>query len=312
MAILVIADYNPDRSALSAATLSTVSAARQIGGEIDLLLAGSGIAELANVAAKVEGIARVLLADAPAYAHLLAENVTALVLGIARRYSHVLAPATPDGKNYLPRIAALLDVDQISEISAVVAPDTFRRPIYAGNAVATVQSIAPIKVLSVRPTAFDAVGYGAHAVPVVPIEGAGDSGKSAFVGVTRASSERPELGAARVIVAGGRGLQSQEGFAQLYPLADQLGAAIGASLAAVDAGFAPSELQVGQSGKVVAPELYIAIGISGAVQHVAGMKDAKTIVAINLDPDAPIFEVADYGLVGDLFEYLPELKRLLS
>ncbi|MDF3933170.1 electron transfer flavoprotein subunit alpha/FixB family protein [Pseudomonas citronellolis] len=314
MSILVIADGSrgADAGRLSAATRSTLAAARLLGDEIDLLVAGEGVAAVARDAARAEGVSRVLLADAPAYAGQLAENLAALVLHLAGPYSHILAPATLDGKNYLPRIAALLDVDQLSDITAVLAPDTFKRPIFAGNAVATVQSSASVKVISVRPTAFDAVAEGGGEAPVLAVDGPGDGGLAALVEETLLKSERPELGAARVIVAGGRGLQSREGFAMLYPLADRLGAAVGASLAAVDAGFAPSELQVGQSGRIVAPQLYLAIGISGAVQHVAGMKDSATIAAINLDPDAPIFEVADYGLVGDLFELLPELLRELG
>ena len=309
MAILVIAEH--DNAVLAAATLNTVTAARAIGGDIHVLVAGSGCAAVAESAAKIAGVAKVLVADDAAHAHLLAENIAPLIAGLARNYSHVLAPASTNGKNYLPRVAALLDVDQISEIVAVESADTFKRPIYAGNAIATVQSSAPIKVISVRATAFDAAAGEGGSASIEALAGAGEAGNSRFVGEELAKSDRPELTSARVVVSGGRGLQSGENFQLLYALADKLGAAVGASRAAVDAGFAPNDMQVGQTGKIVAPDLYIAVGISGAIQHLAGMKDSKVIVAINKDAEAPIFQVADYGLVADLFEVLPELERTL-
>ncbi|QQE89878.1 electron transfer flavoprotein subunit alpha/FixB family protein [Azotobacter chroococcum] len=309
MAILVIAEH--DNAVLAAATLNTVTAARAIGGDIHVLVAGSGCSTVAESAAKIAGVAKVLVADDAAHAHLLAENVAPLIAGLARNYSHVLAPASTNGKNYLPRVAALLDVDQISEIVAVESADTFKRPIYAGNAIATVQSSAPIKVISVRATAFDAAAGEGGSASIEALAGAGEAGNSRFVGEELAKSDRPELTSARVVISGGRGLQSGENFQLLYALADKLGAAVGASRAAVDAGFAPNDMQVGQTGKIVAPDLYIAVGISGAIQHLAGMKDSKVIVAINKDAEAPIFQVADYGLVADLFEVLPELERTL-
>ncbi len=309
MAILVIAEH--DNAALAAATLNTVAAAQQIGGDIHLLVAGAGCAAVAEAAAKIAGVSKVLVADDAAYAHLLAENVAPLIAGLASAYSHVLAPASTNGKNYLPRVAALLDVDQISEIVAVESADTFKRPIYAGNAIATVQSSASIKVVSVRATAFDAVASEGGSAAIEAVAGAGESGKSGFVGEELAKSDRPELTSAKVVISGGRGMQSGENFQLLYALADKLGAAVGASRAAVDAGFAPNDLQVGQTGKIVAPDLYVAVGISGAIQHLAGMKDSKVIVAINKDPEAPIFQVADYGLVADLFEAVPELDKQL-
>ncbi|ASL25941.1 electron transfer flavoprotein subunit alpha/FixB family protein [Azotobacter chroococcum] len=309
MAILVIAEH--DNAVLAAATLNTVTAARAIGGDIHVLVAGSGCAAVAESAAKIAGVAKVLVADDAAYGHLLAENVAPLIAGLAKNYSHVLAPASTNGKNYLPRVAALLDVDQISEIVAVESADTFKRPIYAGNAIATVQSSAPIKVISVRATAFDAAAGEGGSASIEALAGAGEAGKSSFVGEELAKSDRPELTSARVVVSGGRGLQSGENFQLLYALADKLGAAVGASRAAVDAGFAPNDMQVGQTGKIVAPDLYIAVGISGAIQHLAGMKDSKVIVAINKDAEAPIFQVADYGLVADLFEVVPELEKQL-
>ncbi|MFC0665319.1 electron transfer flavoprotein subunit alpha/FixB family protein [Azotobacter chroococcum] len=309
MAILVIAEH--DNAVLAAATLNTVTAARAIGGDIHVLVAGSGCAAVAESAAKIAGVAKVLVADDAACAHLLAENVAPLIAGLAKGYSHVLAPASTNGKNYLPRVAALLDVEQISEIVAVESADTFKRPIYAGNAIATVQSSAPIKVISVRATAFDAAAGEGGSASIEALAGAGEAGKSSFVGEELAKSDRPELTSARVVISGGRGLQSGENFGLLYALADKLGAAVGASRAAVDAGFAPNDMQVGQTGKIVAPDLYIAVGISGAIQHLAGMKDSKVIVAINKDAEAPIFQVADYGLVADLFEVLPELERAL-
>ncbi|MFC2973678.1 electron transfer flavoprotein subunit alpha/FixB family protein [Azotobacter bryophylli] len=307
MAILVIAEHN--NAVLGAATLNTVAAAQAIGGDIHVLVAGQNCAAVAEAAAKVAGVSKVLVADEAAYAHQLPENVAPLIVGLAKSYSHVLAPATTNGKNYLPRVAALLDVDQISEIVAVESADTFKRPIYAGNAIATVQSSAPVKVITVRTTAFDAVPAEGGAAAIEAVAGQGDAGKSAFVGEELAQSDRPELSAARVVVSGGRGMQSAENFQLLYQLADKLGAAVGASRAAVDAGFAPNDMQVGQTGKIVAPELYVAVGISGAIQHLAGMKDSKVIVAINKDEEAPIFQVADYGLVADLFEAVPELAK---
>ncbi|MFC0665395.1 electron transfer flavoprotein subunit alpha/FixB family protein [Azotobacter chroococcum] len=309
MAILVIAEH--DNAVLAAATLNTVAAAQQIGGDLHVLVAGSGCSAVAESAAKIAGVAKVLVADDAAYAHLLAENVAPLIAGLAKGYSHVLAPASTNGKNYLPRVAALLDVEQISEIVAVESADTFKRPIYAGNAIATVQSSAPIKVISVRATAFDAAAGEGGSASIEALAGAGEAGTSSFVGEELAKSDRPELTSARVVISGGRGLQSGENFGLLYALADKLGAAVGASRAAVDAGFAPNDMQVGQTGKIVAPDLYIAVGISGAIQHLAGMKDSKVIVAINKDAEAPIFQVADYGLVADLFEVVPELEKQL-
>ncbi len=309
MSILVIAEH--DNAALKAATLNTVAAAAKIGAQlgtdVHVLVAGSGCAAAAQAAAQLAGVARVKLADAAHYADQTAENLAALVVANAAGYSHILAPATTFGKNLLPRVAALLDVAQISEICGVESADTFVRPIYAGNALATVQSADAVKVITVRTTAFDAVGQGGSAA-VENIAAGPDLGLTQLVGRELTKSARPELGAAKVIVSGGRGLASGENYhALLEPLADKLNAALGASRAAVDAGFVPNDYQVGQTGKVVAPQLYIAIGISGAIQHLAGMKDSKVIVAINKDPDAPIFQVADYGLVGDLFQIVPEL-----
>ncbi|QRY81844.1 FAD-binding protein [Pseudomonas sp. PDNC002] len=314
MAILVIADYQShgDCAVLAPATLSAISAARQIGGEVNLLLAGSGLAELADQARRVDGVARVLLADDAAYDHLLAENLSALVVQLAPGFTHILAPATSVGRDCLPRIAALLDVDAVSDVIAVIDEQTFQRPIYAGNVIATVRCEGAVIVAGIRPTAFDPVAADGGHAQLERIDGAGALGLSSWQGEEHPDFERPALESAKVIVAGGRGLQTEEGFAALYPLADRLHGAVGASLAAVDAGFAPAELQIGQSGRIVAPELYLAVGISGAVQHVAGMKDAKVIAAINLDPEAPIFEIADYGLQGDLFELLPELQRALG
>ena len=309
MAILVIAEHN--NSALAAATLNTVAAAARIGGDVHLLVAGAGCATVAAASAKVVGVAKVLVADAPAFAHQLPENLAPLIVGLAGAYSHVLAPATSNGKNVLPRVAALLDVEQISEIVKVIDADTFQRPIYAGNAIATVQSSAAVKVITVRATGFDAVaGEGGSAV-VEAVSGGNDAGISAFVGEELAKSERPELTGAKIVVSGGRGMQNGDNFQLLYAVADKIGAAVGASRAAVDAGFVPNDMQVGQTGKIVAPQLYVAVGISGAIQHLAGMKDSKVIVAINKDEEAPIFQVADYGLVADLFEAVPELERAL-
>jgi electron transfer flavoprotein alpha subunit len=309
MAILVIAEHN--NVALAAATLNTVAAAAQIGGDIHVLVAGSGCAAVAEAAAKIAGVAKVLVADSAAFAHQLPENVAPLIAELGKGYSHVLAPATTSGKNVLPRVAALLDVDQISEIVKVESADTFKRPIYAGNAIATVQSSAAIKVITVRTTGFDAVAAEGGSAAIEAVAAGGDAGISSFVGEELAKSERPELTAAKVVISGGRGMQNGDNFQLLYKLADKLGAAVGASRAAVDAGFVPNDLQVGQTGKIVAPQLYIAVGISGAIQHLAGMKDSKVIVAINKDEEAPIFQVADYGLVGDLFEIVPELEKAL-
>ena len=309
MTILVIAEHT--NAALAAATLNTVAAAQAIGGDIHVLVAGAACGAAAEAAAKVAGVAKVLVADNAAYAHQLPENVAPLVAELGKGYSHILAAATSNGKNILPRVAAQLDVDQISEITAVVSADTFQRPIYAGNAIATVQSSAAVKVITVRSTGFDPVAAEGGSAAVEAVSGAGDAGKSAFVGEELAKSDRPELTAAKIVVSGGRGMQNGDNFQLLYKVADKLGAAVGASRAAVDAGFVPNDMQVGQTGKIVAPQLYIAVGISGAIQHLAGMKDSKVIVAINKDEDAPIFQVADYGLVADLFEAVPELEKLV-
>ena len=310
MAVLVLAEH--DHAALKPATLHTVAAAAKLGGEIHLLVAGKGAAGAASAAAKVAGVAKVLLAEDDAYAHPLAEDLAKLLTGLAKGYSHLLAPATTFGKNVMPRVAALLDAAQISDISGVVAADTFERPIYAGNAIATVKSADPVKIVTVRATSFPAAAATGGNAPVEKIPAAGSAGLTHYVGSELAKSERPELTAARVIVSGGRGMQSGENFKLLESLADKLGAAVGASRAAVDAGFVPNDYQVGQTGKIVAPELYIAVGISGAIQHLAGMKDSKVIVAINKDEEAPIFQVADYGLVGDLFEIVPALDKALA
>lgn len=308
---LVVAEH--DHHSIKAATLNTVTAAAQCGGEVHVLVVGANAAAAAAAAAKIAGVAKVLHADAEAFAHGLAENVAAQVLAVAAEYSHILFPATASGKNVAPRVAAKLDVGQISDIIRIDNPDTFARPIYAGNTIATVHSMDPIKVITVRTTAFDAAPAGAAAAAVETVAVVGDSGKSRFESSEIASSDRPELTAAKIIVSGGRALGSSEHFNQvLTPLADKLGAALGASRAAVDAGYAPNDWQVGQTGKIVAPQLYIACGISGAIQHLAGMKDSKVIVAINKDPEAPIFSVADYGLEGDLFDLVPELVNGLS
>ncbi|MDB5762367.1 MAG: electron transfer flavoprotein subunit alpha/FixB family protein [Herminiimonas sp.] len=309
MVALVIAEH--DNASLKGSTLNTVTAAAQCGGEVHVLVAGHNCSAAAEAAAKIAGVSKVLIADAPQFADGLAENVAEQALALAAAYSHILAPATAYGKNILPRVAAKLDVGQISEITKVDAPDTFERPIYAGNAIAIVQSIDAIKVITVRTTGFDAAATGGSAA-VENVTPVADSGKSAFVGRELAKSDRPELTAAKVIVSGGRGMGSSDNFKILEPLADKLGAAMGASRAAVDAGFVPNDWQVGQTGKIVAPQLYIAVGISGAIQHLAGMKDSKTIVAINKDPEAPIFSVADYGIVGDLFEIVPQLVAELG
>ena len=305
MTILVIAEH--DQQSLKAATLNTITAARQIGGDIHVLVAGANCQAAAEQAATLQGVSLVKVADAAHYQSQTADNLTALVIAQAAGYSHILAPATTFGKNLSPRIAALLDVAQISEITGVESADTFVRPIYAGNALATVKSADPVKVITVRSTAFDAVDAG-NAAEIVAIAAAADTAQSTLTHRELTKSERPELGAAKIIVSGGRGLGSGENYHKLLePLADKLGAALGASRAAVDAGFVPNDYQVGQTGKIVAPQLYVAVGISGAIQHLAGMKESKVIVAINKDPDAPIFQVADYGLVGDLFEVVPQL-----
>jgi electron transfer flavoprotein alpha subunit len=309
MAVLVIAEH--DNVSLKGSTLHTVTAAAACGSDLHMLVAGYHCGAAAQAAIEIAGVAKVLVADAAAFADGLAENVAEQVLAIAGGYSHILAPATAYGKNILPRVAARLDVAQISEITRVDAPDTFERPIYAGNAIATVQSGDPVKVITVRSTGFDAAGAGGSAT-IENIAAVADSGKSAFVGREVAKSDHPELTAAKVIVSGGRGMGSSDNFKILEPLADKLGAAMGASRAAVDAGFVPNDWQVGQTGKIVAPQLYIAVGISGAIQHLAGMKDSKTIVAINKDSEAPIFSVADYGIVGDLFEVVPALVAELG
>ena len=314
MSVLVIAEH--DNAHLKGATLNTVAAALAItksgGGDVHLLVAGSGCAAVAQAAAQVAGVARVLVADAPHFADGLAENVAAQVVALSGGYSHILAPATASGKNITPRVAALIDAQQVSEIISVEAPDVFVRPIYAGNALATVQSGDAIKVITVRTTGFDGVAATGGSGTVENIAVTPDAGISVFVGREVAKSERPELAGAKIIVSGGRGMGSGENFKILEPLADKLGAAMGASRAAVDAGFVPNDWQVGQTGKIVAPNLYIAVGISGAIQHLAGMKDSKVIVAINKDAEAPIFSVADYGIVGDLFTIVPELIKELG
>jgi electron transfer flavoprotein alpha subunit len=310
MSILVIAEH--DNTRLKAATRNTLAAAARIGGDIHVLVAGSQAAAVAAAAAALPGVTRVLHADAPHYAEQGAENLAALVVAHAGAYTHILAPATTFGKNFLPRVAALLDVAQISDIVGVLSPSTFVRPIYAGNALATVESSDAVKVISVRATAFDPVAESGGSAEIVSVPALPDAGQSRLVGRELTVSARPELSAARIVVSGGRGLGSGENFrARLEPLADKLGAALGASRAAVDAGFVPNDFQVGQTGKIVAPELYIAVGISGAIQHLAGMKDSKVIVAINKDPDAPIFQVADYGLVADLNDAVPQLVAAL-
>jgi electron transfer flavoprotein alpha subunit len=309
MSALVIAEH--DNVSLRGSTLNTITAAAQCGGDVHVLVAGLNCSAVAHAAAQIAGVAKVLNADAAQFADGLAENVAEQVLALAAGYTHILAPATAFGKNILPRVAARLDVGQISEITKVDAPDTFERPIYAGNAIATVQSADAVKVITVRTTGFDAAAGGGSAA-VENVAAVADFGKSAFVTRELAKSDRPELTAAKVIVSGGRGMGSGESFKILEPLADRLGAAMGASRAAVDAGYVPNDWQVGQTGKIVAPQLYIAVGISGAIQHLAGMKDSKTIVAINKDAEAPIFSVADYGIVGDLFEIVPQLVTELG
>jgi len=309
-ACLVICDH--DNTALNPATLHVATAAAAIGGEVHALVAGKDCSAVAQAAAGIAGVAKVLLCDDARYEHGLAENLAALVVSLAKPYSHILAANTTSGKNVAPRIAALLDSAQVSEIVKVESPDTFVRPIYAGNALATVRSNDAVKVLTVRTTGFPAAATGAGPAPIETVAAADDTGLAQFVGQELTRSERPELTGARVIVSGGRGMQSGDNFKLIEPVADRLGAAIGASRAAVDSGFVPNDFQVGQTGKVVAPELYIAVGISGAIQHLAGMKDSKVIVAINKDEDAPIFQVADYGLVADLFQALPALAAELE
>lgn len=310
MSILVIAEH--DNNTLKAATYPVVTAALGLGSDIHILVAGSNSAAAAQAAAAIKGAGKVLHADNPAYAHSLAENTAALIATLGKNYTHIVAPASFFGKNVLPRAAALLDAQQISDITAIKSPDTFVRPIYAGNIFATVQSLDPIKVLTVRPTAFDAAPREGGSAAIESIAGPADTGLTTFAGQELTKSERPDLGTAKIVISGGRGLGSGENFkTYLEPVADKLGAAIGASRAAVDAGYVPNDLQVGQTGKVVAPQLYIAVGISGAIQHLAGMKDSKVIVAINKDAEAPIFQIADYGLVGDLFTILKELQQAL-
>jgi electron transfer flavoprotein alpha subunit len=310
MAILVLAEH--DNKVIKKATLNAVAAAQKLGDDIHVLVAGHNAGDAAKAASGIAGVKKVLHADAPHLADFLAENVSSLILSICKSYSHVLAPSTSNGKNILPRVAALLDVQQISDIIAVEGADTFVRPIYAGNALATVKSKDAIKVITVRTTAFDAVALGGSC-PVESIPAPADSGLSSFVSREVSKSERPELTAAKIIVSGGRGMANGENFKTvLEPLADKLGAAMGASRAAVDAGFVPNDWQVGQTGKIVAPDLYVAVGISGAIQHLAGMKDSRVIVAINKDEEAPIFQVADYGLVGDLFQLVPQLVEELK
>ena len=309
MSILVVAEH--ESSEIKAATLNTIAAGAAIGGEIHVLVAGEGCSGAAEAAAKIDGVAKVLVADSAEYAHGIAENLTPLILSLADNYEHLLANSTSFGKNLMPRVAAMLDVQQISDISGVTSADTFDRPTYAGNAIATVQSSDGKKVITVRGTAFDPVAAEGGSAAVENVGAQGDSGLTSHVGSEISKSERPELTSARVIISGGRGMQSGDNFPMLEKVADILGAAVGASRAAVDAGFVPNDYQVGQTGKIVAPELYLAVGISGAIQHLAGMKDSKVIVAINKDEEAPIFQVADYGLVADLFQAVPELEDAL-
>ena len=310
MSILIIAEH--DNASLRPATLNTLTAAGELDGEVHILIAGADCAGAADAAAKLPGVAKVRVADAPEYGHELAENLAPLIAKLATDYTHVLAPATTFGKNVMPRAAALLDVQQVSDISAIEGADTFVRPIYAGNAMATVKSLDAIKLITVRATAFEAAAEDGGSAVTETVESTGDTGLASFVGQELTKSERPELTTAGIVISGGRGMQSGENFAMLERIADKLGAAVGASRAAVDAGFVPNDYQVGQTGKVVAPDLYIAIGISGAIQHLAGMKDSKVIVAINKDEEAPIFQVADYGLVADLFQAVPELEEALG
>ncbi|PCI51180.1 MAG: electron transfer flavoprotein subunit alpha [Moraxellaceae bacterium] len=309
MSVLVYADHNNE--SLGAATLNTVAAAKEVGGDVVVLVAGAGCAAVAEEAAKIDGVAKVLLADNAVYANQLAENIGLLVADVGKDYSHVFASTTSNAKSFLPRVAALLDVAQISDIITVESADTFKRPIYAGNAIATIQSSDAIKVVSVRPTGFDGAAAEGGSAGVENVDAVHDAGVSSFVSEEIVKLDRPELTAASIIISGGRGMQNGDNFKILEAVADKLGAAVGASRAAVDAGFVPNDMQVGQTGKIVAPDLYIAVGISGAIQHLAGMKDSKVIVAINKDEEAPIFQVADYGLVADLFEAVPELEKAL-
>lgn len=309
MSILVIAEH--DNASIKDATLNTVTAAVELG-DVTVLVAGAGCAQAGEAASKINGVAKVLVADDAIYDHELAENMGNLIVSLAAGYSHILAPATTNGKNFMPRVAALLDVAQISDIIKIESADTFVRPIYAGNALATVQSSDEKKIITVRGTAFDAAALGGGSASVETVAALSDGGKASFVNQELSVSERPELTSAKIIISGGRGMGSGENFEILEKVADKLGAAIGASRAAVDSGFVPNDMQVGQTGKIVAPELYIAVGISGAIQHLAGMKDSKVIVAINKDEEAPIFQVADYGLVADLFEAVPELEKELG
>ena len=310
MSVLVIAEH--DNAEIKPATLNAVAAAGELGGDVHLLVAGNGSASAAEAASKISGVAKVLSADSAEYENTLAENVAPLIVDLASGYSHVLAPATSNGKNIMPRVAALLDVMQISDIAANIDGDTFVRPIYAGNAMATVKSAEAIKVITVRTTGFEAIAADGGAAMIEAVSAKGDQGLSSYVGAKLSSSERPELTSASIVISGGRGMQSGDNFPILEAVADKLGAAVGASRAAVDAGFVPNDYQVGQTGKVVAPDLYVAVGISGAIQHLAGMKDSKVIVAINKDEEAPIFQVADYGLVADLFNAVPELSSELD
>jgi electron transfer flavoprotein alpha subunit len=309
MSVLVIAEH--DNSELKTATLNTVAAGLAIGGDIDILVAGADCESVAESASQIPGVTKVLLANQETYKNCLAENIGNLVVELAEGYSHILSPATTNGKNFMPRVAAKLDVSQVSDISAVISEDTFERPIYAGNCIATVQSTDSVKVITVRTTGFDACESSGGSATVTAIDNDTDAGVSSFVKEEIAKSDRPELTAADVVISGGRGMQNGDNFSLLNGIADKLGAAIGASRAAVDSGFVPNDMQVGQTGKIVAPDLYIAVGISGAIQHLAGMKDSKVIVAINKDEEAPIFQVADYGLVADLFDALPELEAKL-
>jgi electron transfer flavoprotein alpha subunit len=309
MAILVIAEH--DNATLNGATLNTITAATKIGSDVEVLVAGSGCAAVAETVSKVAGVSKVLVADNAVYEYQLAENMGELVAELGKGYSHILAAATTTGKDFLPRAAALLDVNMVSEVIGVESEDTFVRPIYAGNAIATVKSSDGIKVMTVRGTAFDAAAAEGGSAATETVDIAKDAGISAFASEELAKSDRPELTAASVVISGGRGMGNGENFDMLYKLADKVGAAVGASRAAVDAGFVPNDMQVGQTGKIVAPDLYVAVGISGAIQHLAGMKDSKVIVAINKDEEAPIFQVADYGLVADLFDAIPELDSAL-
>jgi len=311
MPTLLLAEH--DNKSLKDATNKALTAAKALGADVHILVAGRDCKAAAEAAAKLDGVKKVLLADAPAYEHMLAEPVAALIVSLAGSYETIMAAATTTGKNIMPRVAALLDVMQISEVSKIVAPDTFERPIYAGNAIQTVRSHDAKKVVTVRTAAFQATGQGSAAAPIESVAAAADPGLSGFVGEELSKSERPELTSAKIIISGGRAMQSRDNFTKyIEPVADKLGAAVGASRAAVDAGYAPNDWQVGQTGKVVAPDLYIAVGISGAIQHLAGMKDSKVIVAINKDEEAPIFQVADYGLVADLYQALPELAQELE